>query len=40
MDENKKPSTLADIFFQIVERELPRVMMYEAESPVEDDQLP
>ena len=31
MDENKKPRTLADIFFQIVERELPRVMMYEAD---------
>jgi len=29
MDENKKPRTLADIFFQIVERDLPRVMMYE-----------
>jgi long-chain acyl-CoA synthetase len=29
MDESKKPRTLADIFFQIVERDLPRVMMYE-----------
>ncbi len=32
MDESKKPRTLADVFYQVVERDLPRVMMYEEDG--------